>query len=89
MPGYAIKSFSEIYKTREKQVSAFLWVQETFNMGAGKNGARGGDTRGKFVAAVSDHWQIRFKSEKVRGHGEKEIVRRQRFFKYRFSHLLI
>lgn len=39
-------------------------------MGARKNGARG-DTRGKFVATVSDHWQIRFKSEKVRGHREK------------------
>ena len=52
-------------------------------MGARKNGARG-DTRGKFVASMSDYWQIRFKSEKVRGHREKEIVRRQRFFKYLF-----
>ena len=52
-------------------------------MGARKNGARG-DTRGKFVALMSDYWQIRFKSEKVRGHREKEIVRRQRFFKYLF-----
>ena len=57
-------------------------------MGAKKNvargGAGGGDTRGKFVATVSDHWQIRFKSEKVRGHREKEIETRQRFFKYLF-----
>ena len=58
-------------------------------MGARKNGARGGKTQGKFVAAVSDHWQIRFKSEKVRGRRERELVRRQRFFKYLFSHLLI
>ena len=49
-----------------------------------RGGAGGGDTRGKFVAIVSDHWQIRFKSEKVRGHREKEIETRQRFFKYIF-----
>ena len=55
------------------------WQVLVLNMGARKNGAQGGggDTRGKFVASVSDHWQIRFKSEKVRGHREKEIVRRQ------------
>ena len=54
-------------------------------MAAKKNVARGGgDTRGKFVATVSDHWQICFKSEKVRGHREKEIETRQRFFKYIF-----